>query len=269
MLQGDKGDRPQLVHKHIYPPLGPSRLGHLLSFLGRKPRSSEDAKRGNDEAIADAYGFVSHNYGPGDQVILLTSPRHEQDPLIEAMEILARHLHDGTTPGEPSEAQTGGGMDSPARRIPIHAVAAELSSMLISTGDISLINDKLKSRSPPGIQHIISYGWSDEYSWGCSTVIDLDGGIVSREISMYETKYQTVDQMIHTTKDIIYYKSEKIPDWDKPGPIWIKVTDSPPSMLSRKPPSSTLPAGMYQHEWKGYEGEQDYSNRVVWKSTRH
>ncbi|CAE6463332.1 unnamed protein product [Rhizoctonia solani] len=275
MIEDDKGDRQQLVYEQRIlcppPPPRPSRLERLLMRLGRKPppsKASENVKQSNAQAIADAHGFVSRNYRSGDQVILRTDRNIKEECVIEAMEILARHLHNGTTPGQPSEAQPGRDENAPGRLIPIYAVAALWWNG--PTESVSVTNDGLKSRFPPGIQHIICYQRSYPEARSCSTEFDLDGGVISREISMYDTAGLTYDtQNWHTTKHIIYHIPDRIPDWHTQKPVWTKELDSSPSGIPGNSPSSTLPAGMYRHELRRYQGGPEGSDRLVWKSFRH
>ncbi|CAE6417275.1 unnamed protein product [Rhizoctonia solani] len=213
MIQDDEGDRPQLVHTdqiHHPPsppsPPDPSLLDRLLMLLGRTllpSKASENVKEENDPAIADAHRFVTRNYRSGDQVMFVTGHSLEvslglisifslltyqfwtADHVMKAMEILAQHLHNGTTPGEPYNPLPGAGNCAPGRRIPIYAVAA--ISCNGSTERICETNDELKSIFPPGIEQIISYDWSHSESRSCSTVFNLEGGIISREVSMYDS----------------------------------------------------------------------------------
>ncbi|CAE6486365.1 unnamed protein product [Rhizoctonia solani] len=289
MIKDDKGDRPQLVHRQriprppsppsLPPPPRPSRLERLWGRLGRKPppsKVSEDVKQemakvkqSNAQAIASAHGFVTYNYQSGDQVILLPQQSSGGGHVVEAMEILARHLHNGTTPGEPSEAQPEREENTPGRQIPIYAVAEICRWWNSPTESVSVTNDGLKSRFPPGIEHIICCQRSFPEARSCSTEFDLDGGVISREISMHDTANIAHHTEIRTTKHIIYYKPESIPDWDTEKPIWTKELDSSPNGIPRNSPSSALPAGMYQHELRRYQGGPRGSDRLVWKSFRH
>ncbi|CAE6497937.1 unnamed protein product [Rhizoctonia solani] len=261
MVQDDQGDRPQLVHKQRIHPL--SRLDRHLFHLRIKRRN----QRNNDQAIADAHRFVTRNYRSGDQVILLAEPHHG-DHVTKPMEILARHLHDGTTPSEPSKAQLGGGNNALGQEIPIHAVA--VLGWCGSVESVILFQDELKSRFPPEIEHIICCGTMG-FRYSCwSTLFDSDGSMISREISTYDVGFVHVCH-IHTTKDVVYYKPQYLPNWERQQPAWTKVLDSPPSGILENLPLSAQPAGIYQQELSKYKYPDrfDGSDRLVWKSFRH
>ncbi|CAE6464799.1 unnamed protein product [Rhizoctonia solani] len=291
MIQDDKGIRPQLVHLEWIRPLpAPSRLERISSFLGLKlppSKASKEVSQHNDQAIASAHGFVSLNYRPGDQVILLTIEMGVKEA-IRAMEILGRHLHDGTTPGKPSTAQPGGENIAPRRRISIHALVVIGAWWEDVDEGMPWIDDELKARFPPGIEQIIYYVRHDRAHWCCSTVWDLDGGIVSREVELSLLKHRLRSlitshckiciynddkwswlRLLHGTKHIIHYKPEELPDWDEQKPVWNKVLHSSPSGIPRNFPSSTLPAGIYQQELSRYQSEPEWSHRLVWKSFRN
>ncbi|CAE6428512.1 unnamed protein product [Rhizoctonia solani] len=129
MIQDDEGDRPQLVNtQRIYhassPP--PTRLDRLLFHMRIKPRSPKALQvvdHRNEQALAEAHGFISRNYRSGDQVILVADFTYGADYIIKWMEMLASHLHDGTTPGKPSKVQPRGRQNNPGQRVPIYAVA--------------------------------------------------------------------------------------------------------------------------------------------------
>ncbi|CAE6503883.1 unnamed protein product [Rhizoctonia solani] len=185
MIQDDEGTRPQLVH--VQRIRGPSAISQLFrhsfgSLFKPSPTKALDMHRRDYRAVADAHEFVSRNYRTGDQVILVAHQAYYGDRVIKAMEIFAGHLYDGTTPGEPTRAQPEAAKSAPGMRIPIHAVVAIwLASSMESKSSLS---DQLKSRFPAAIERVICCKESDSDFWSCSTVFDLDGGIVSREVEL-------------------------------------------------------------------------------------
>ncbi|KDN39966.1 hypothetical protein RSAG8_08415, partial [Rhizoctonia solani AG-8 WAC10335] len=173
VIRTNRGNRPQLVHRQPSIKM-PSRLVQFATRLrlmnGNKPLM---------DAVAETYAFVSDNYRQGDQVILLVKPFVPIDSILDlnAAEMLAKHLHNGTRPKDLSHVQPSDGRVPPVR-IPIHGVAVEV---LGRVEGIAELNDELKSRFPPGIEHIICWRYGGGYQ-SCATRYDVGGGMISREI---------------------------------------------------------------------------------------
>ncbi|KEP46911.1 hypothetical protein V565_175980, partial [Rhizoctonia solani 123E] len=163
MIRTDDGDRLQLVHlqEHIE---RPSRFIRFATRLGWK---TKDKPMMN--AVEKAYAFVSDNYKQGDQVTLLVWSCHARR--LDAAEMLAKHLHAGIRPGDLSRVQSKNVGDVPPGRIPIHCVAVE---GLGERSSVSEWNNELKSRFPPGIEHIICWGYENG-TRTCATRYDADG----------------------------------------------------------------------------------------------
>ncbi|KEP46681.1 hypothetical protein V565_186180, partial [Rhizoctonia solani 123E] len=180
IIQTDDGDRPQLVHrqKHIGKASLLIRLAtHLGLTKGDKPMT---------DAVEKAYAFVSGHYRQGDQVTLLIWSYHPRD--LDAAEMLAKYLRNGTPPSDLSRVQSKNVGNVSSGRIPIHCVAVfglgEKSGILPVFGERSSViewNDKLRSRSPPGIKHITCWDYGIEFR-NCTTRWDADGSMISREI---------------------------------------------------------------------------------------
>ncbi|KAJ1302322.1 hypothetical protein OPQ81_001138 [Rhizoctonia solani] len=195
MNQNDEGDYPQLIHQQKISRHSPkpnakiSRLKRLLMSFRVKPTPVNvpgKLKPLGDEAIVEAHGFVSRNYRVGDQIILLADQGNSGDHLVKAMESLATHLYKGTRPIEPSQIQLDYEENVLEQGLCIYAIAVELGHAVES---VSLLNNQLKSRFPPGIEHIKCQTSSIGGSWSCSTIFDPNGGIISREICFYEDSY--------------------------------------------------------------------------------
>ncbi|CAE7206734.1 unnamed protein product [Rhizoctonia solani] len=236
LVETNSGDRPQLVHrqKYIYPPSRSARLATRIGLAnGDKPIL---------KAVERAHRFLACNYVPGNQVILAvsTSAEWEADLNIKAMQILARHMHDGTSPGNGEDG----------RRIPIYGVVAWKHAF----GDRQSIitwSDELRSKLPPGISHMICWNpYGDFHS--CSTTFDHDGAIASRELrfSKYNNSFELRTDV---TKHILYYEQNGIPQWDEYQPVWTHVTSSCSREARDILPSEPIrPAGMYHHEIRKY-----------------
>ncbi|CAE7216348.1 unnamed protein product, partial [Rhizoctonia solani] len=83
------------------------------------------------EAVEKAYEFIARNYASGDQVMSVTSlyastnDRWETDRHARATEVLARHLHDGTSPAKLADAHPGYRGNMTGSRIPIYVLQVE------------------------------------------------------------------------------------------------------------------------------------------------
>ncbi|CAE7125681.1 unnamed protein product [Rhizoctonia solani] len=174
LIQPNGGDPPQLVHRQdrIERPSGFVRFSTRLGLAnGDRPIL---------EAAEKAYRFITRNYRPGDQVTLAvtTSAKWETYPHAKAIEMLAWHLYNGTSPKNTSKAQLGAGGNR--GRIPIYAVVARV--YLDEKQSMSSWSDGWKSRLPPEIKHIICW---DKYPFrSCSSTFGKDGTLTSREVHM-------------------------------------------------------------------------------------
>ncbi|EUC56739.1 hypothetical protein RSOL_192480, partial [Rhizoctonia solani AG-3 Rhs1AP] len=161
-------------------------------------------------------------------------------------------------------------------RIPIHCVAVfglgEKSGILPVFGERSSViewNDKLRSRSPPGIKHITCWDYGIEFR-NCTTRWDADGSMISREIcnSGDGGGYELLQ---HCTKHAVYYK-DRIPQWDNHEPVWThKLDSSPTDVQGGLPLEATRPFGMYVHEIRKYQAipvPGGIFSMLVWKSYR-
>ncbi|CAE6542918.1 unnamed protein product [Rhizoctonia solani] len=215
-------------------------------------------------AVESAYSFVSRNYKPGDQVILyVRSYAVDSDLNLKAAETLAKHLHDGTRPGDRPESHPSSGHHESPGKILIHGVVIQVFH---GTRQIREVNDEPKSRFPPGIEHIVCFTHADDRS--CATRFDKTGGIVSREICISSSNYWNLE--IYCAKHVIYYEEDKIPKWDKGDPVWTQELDSSPGGASDGLGLElTKPVGMYRHElrkYSRYKGANEFI--LVWKSYR-
>ncbi|CAE6482889.1 unnamed protein product [Rhizoctonia solani] len=112
MIETEDGSRPQLVHSETYI-MKPSRLIRFATRLGL----TIDDKPIMD-AVKKTYAFVTDNYRQGDQVTLLVWSSYDGN--LDTAEMLAKHLHDGTRPGDLARVQSKNVEDVPPERIPIH-----------------------------------------------------------------------------------------------------------------------------------------------------
>ncbi|CAE6527860.1 unnamed protein product [Rhizoctonia solani] len=115
LINTHHGDRPQLVD-HQYLIERPTRLIRFATRLG--------LAKGNKpmlQAVEQAFTFIASQYAPGDQVILVTriNFKWETDPNAKALKLLARHLCDGTNPGNYSTVQQKNAQETANARIPI------------------------------------------------------------------------------------------------------------------------------------------------------
>ncbi|KAJ1302243.1 hypothetical protein OPQ81_001064 [Rhizoctonia solani] len=261
--QGDQNGCPQLVHRHLFDHRKLSLLDRLLIWLRLKQASTPRV----DQAVAEAHEFLSNKYRPGDQVILAAFDWGKTQSSTAAS-ILASHLYDGTLPQHANSAQSGNEGRVAGRRISIHGIAVLLWG---STKNATVVNDELKSRFPPGVEHIITHMVDSDNPahHSCSTTLDLDGGMVSRETSHF-TDADLWQVFMHVTKYIIHYRPEGLPQWDESNPVWTRVLSTPPSGAQEILPEAIVPVGMYRHELRKEGVEQDWANplRLVWKATR-
>ncbi|CUA67934.1 hypothetical protein RSOLAG22IIIB_07619 [Rhizoctonia solani] len=274
----NEGSRQQLVHKTPWIEK-PSLMVRFAARLG--------LTKGNKSmmnAVESAYSFVSGNYEPGDQVMFVATSWWEHDLAnvvlaslyvdlrlfgsdldLKAAETLAKHLHDGTRPGDRPESHPSSGHHESPGKIPIHGVVVEAYR---ETRQMCEVNDELKSRFPPGIEHIIC--WTSAVSGrSCATRFDMTGGIVWREI--YISPDGGWYLWIHCTKHVIYWQEDEIPAWDKDDPVWTQELDS--SLGGAQDGLSlglTKPVGMYRHELRKYRRliKWKYVFMLVWKSYR-
>ncbi|CAE7058249.1 unnamed protein product [Rhizoctonia solani] len=248
LVKADCGHRPQLVyHQSSIKP--PSRLARFATRL----RLVKENKPLLD-AVKNAYRFIANNYTPGDQVILVAwhyaSLLLDLDHTVRVFELLAKHLHDRTRPGNLFDLQSDNQRDISASRIPIYAVAVGGVQMQSH----SAWSDRLKSRFPPGIEHIICWNYRHDTFFSSSTAYNPDGFVISREICISgdDTGYKLARGI---TKHILYYKQKSSPEWEKRQPVWIHVLDSTSCEPSEVVPSeSEKPAGMYYRELRSYRG---------------
>ncbi|CAE6415853.1 unnamed protein product [Rhizoctonia solani] len=216
-------------------------------------------------AVESAYSFLSGNYKPGDQVILCAfSGALDSDCHLKAAETLAKHLHDGTRPGDRSGSQPNSGNNKSLGKIPIYGVVARVYDQ---KREMCEVNDELKSRFPHGIEHIVCYTHDDDRS--CATRFDMTGGIVSREI--YISPYGGWDLGTHCSKHVIYHEERLIPTWDADDPVWTQELDSSPGGAQHGHGLElTKPVGMYRHELRTYHRHYKRNDIfvLVWKSYR-
>ncbi|CAE6469003.1 unnamed protein product, partial [Rhizoctonia solani] len=147
-----------------------------------------------------------------------------RDRYLDAAEMLAKYLHDGTRPGDLSRVQFKNVGNVPPGQIPIHCVVVGSPG---GKSSVSEGNDELKSRFPPGIEHIICWGNWDVFR-SCATRYDADGSMISREICISRNNDDSALRM-HCIKHVIYYKEVRIPKWDDHEPVWTHKLDSSPS----------------------------------------
>ncbi|CUA71010.1 hypothetical protein RSOLAG22IIIB_09297 [Rhizoctonia solani] len=218
------------------------------------------------DAVESAYSFVSGNYKPGDQVILyVCSDAIDSDPHLKAAETLAKHLHDGTRPGDGPESHSSSGHHESSGKIPIHGVVVEVDP---ETRQMCETNDELKSRFPPGIEHIICHTY-DGRDRSCATRFDMTGGIIWREMCISPDRGWYLS--IQCAKHVINYEERYITSWDKRDPVWTQELDSSPgSAQDGLDLGSTKPVGMYRHELRKYDHYRSgkYMFMLVWKSYR-
>ncbi|CAE6394504.1 unnamed protein product [Rhizoctonia solani] len=274
----DDGHRQQLVHKTPYVQ-EPSLMVRFAARLG--------LTKGNQSmmnAVESAYSFVSGNYKPGDQVMFVAtswwehdlankvpasltvySPAIDSDLDLKAAETLAKHLHDGTRPGDLPESHPSSGNNESPGKIPIYGVVVKTYR---ETRQMCELNDELKSRFPPGIKHIICWTYFGRER-SCATRFDMTGGIVWREMCMSLDSGWNL--WFHCTKHVIYWQEYRIPIWDKNHPVWTQVLDSFPGVPDGLVWGLTKPVGIYRHELRKYrclDLQGKYSFMLVWKSHR-
>ncbi|CAE6539282.1 unnamed protein product, partial [Rhizoctonia solani] len=247
MIETDDGDRPQLVHYRDYIEK-PSRLVRLAIRVGLSKGivankcHLELIERCVENkplmvAVELAYSFLSRNFRQGDQVTLFVYSN--QHHYLDAAEMLAKHLHDGTRPGHLSGVQYKHGEAVSPGRIPIHCVAVW---GLGEKASISEWNDELKSRFPAGIDHIICVDYRSKFQ-SCATRYDADGGMISREMCISRgDSYGELRR--HCTKHVIYFKEDKNSEWGSHEPVWTHKLDSSPSdVQGGLPLEATKPFG--------------------------
>ncbi|CAE6395461.1 unnamed protein product [Rhizoctonia solani] len=271
MIERAQNNRPQLVYKRQLPYIAKSsRSSRLAVRAGLK----KNRKSSIDDTVAEAHTFLLHNYEPGDEVVLRIDPYLEkyEASLINTVGNLARHLHDGTHPSGLSSIRSGNGSDSPVRHIPIHCIVVLSCARKES---VAKWNDELKSRFPPGIEHIISWTYAGDISQSCSTYFHTDGSMVSRKLCFFQGAFSSPEVFFHATQHVIYFKQNQVSGLDQRKPAWARLISSSPSTDQDTFPSeSTKPVGMYHHELrkydlpsKGREGAGDPRSILVWKSS--
>ncbi|EUC60880.1 hypothetical protein RSOL_372950 [Rhizoctonia solani AG-3 Rhs1AP] len=275
LIHTDQDDCPQLLYKQLDDPIKrPSRIDRLSVRLGFKQGrfgqsksnlaipSSTGHKLLNDEAVMKPYKFLLANYKPGDDVVIIVESNDRYEARLSAAAMLVRHLRGDVFAGPPSDPSTGGD-NIPSRQMPIHLIVG-----LLETADgASTLSRYVESRFPLGLKQIICLTTSGQRNCSCSTKFGSNGGVVSRELCFYDNTIREMDEFIYSTKDIIHYRPNEVPEWDQQVPVWAEIMNTPPGgPLGVVPLASAGPAGMYQHELRKY---QEWPTRVVWKSTCH
>ncbi|CAE6423941.1 unnamed protein product [Rhizoctonia solani] len=112
----------QRVSKHEIPQFDEPSLLDRIAICLRLKRGS---KRAIDQAVADAYKFTYDRHESVDQVVLVVRAYDSErlERLVKVAETLARHLHDGTSPGDRSNPKPRNASGTATKRIPIHGVA--------------------------------------------------------------------------------------------------------------------------------------------------
>ncbi|CAE6440419.1 unnamed protein product, partial [Rhizoctonia solani] len=198
----------QLVHRQ--PVEKSSRMDYLLTRLHVKQEEESQIKK----AVVEAHAWLSRHYQPGWEVVLLVYQSDPNGSPLKASEILARHLHDGTTPGKHTKMQLNNGDQVLNQRVPIHAVAVTSSCVK----SLAVFSDQLSSRE------LIVYGGF--YLWSAWNFV---------------------------IKGLIYYKSKDIPDWEKQTPVWTRDFKSSWALGRAPAVLPSLPAGMYHHRLSKYQ----------------
>ncbi|CAE6398236.1 unnamed protein product [Rhizoctonia solani] len=264
MIRTDDGDRPQLVHfqKKIEKPSLLIRFATRLGLTkGNKPMM---------DAVKETYAFVTGNYRQGDQVTLLVWSAFDRN--LDAAEMLAKHLHDGTRPGDLLSVRSKNVGDVPPGRIPIHCVAVDNYG---ERSSVSEWNNALKSRFPAGVEHIICWDYENG-SRSCATRYDVDGKMFALTFDQSEICITGGDYdlalRLHCTKHVIYYDEHRIPKWDDHEPVWTHRLDSSTGdVQGGLPLEATRPFGMYVHDLRKYQGLPGIrgdGSMLVWKSYR-
>ncbi|EUC53471.1 hypothetical protein RSOL_003280, partial [Rhizoctonia solani AG-3 Rhs1AP] len=257
MIETDDGDRPQLVH-HQEDIEKPSLF---IRFSTRLKLTKEDKPL--MDAVKETYAFVSGNYRQGDQVTLFVNSYHDRN--LDAAEMLAQHLQDGTRPCDLPRVQSKNVGDVRPVRISIHCVAV----LCVGGRSSASEQNELKSRFPAGIEHIICWNYVNGFR-SCATRYDADGSMISREMCITNDDFDSALQR-HCNKHVIYYKEDEIPKWDNHEPVWTHKLDSSPSDVQGDLPlEATKPFGMYVHELRKYQGLPGLmgDSMLVWKSYR-
>ncbi|CAE6404463.1 unnamed protein product [Rhizoctonia solani] len=273
-----EGNRQQLVH--ITPRV--ERTSLMVRFAARLGLTRGNKSMMN--AVEGAYSFVSGSYKPGDQVMFVTTSWWEHDlanvvlasltPNIWRVQSLIQHVHyvddteqhDGTRPDDRSESHPSSGNNESPGKIPIYGVVVGVD---YETRQMCEVNDELKSRFPPGVEHIVCWTlFGRERS--CATRFDMTGGIVWREICI--TLDVGWDLRIHCTKHVIYWEERWIPKWDKVNLVWTQELNSfSGGAQDGLGWGLTKPVGMCRHELRKYHCLDRWRGdlfMLVWKSYR-
>ncbi|KAH7332879.1 hypothetical protein B0J17DRAFT_148490 [Rhizoctonia solani] len=120
-------------------------------------------------------------------------------------------------------------------------------------------------------KHIVTCAKNGRDVWNCSTRLDSNSRILSREIRCVKDGFPW-ELFPYCTKHIIYYKKNCIPKWKEQNPVWTRELSSlsggdQGGLLSE----SRKPFGMYRHEIRVYRDLPGLARRVsmlVWKSSR-
>ncbi|CAE6424101.1 unnamed protein product [Rhizoctonia solani] len=124
--------------------------------------------------------FLSHNYTPGDRIILLvSSSRKIPHYPMKAAEALARHLHEEIEPDALEEIMFPGESRMEASK-PIHCVGIHARGQIDS---VSGWNEELKLRFPSGIKRIVCWNTSNVTHQTCVATFDQDGSTLSKEVN--------------------------------------------------------------------------------------
>ncbi|CAE6473541.1 unnamed protein product [Rhizoctonia solani] len=275
LITTDQGNRPQLVHGPIelppgfFPPGGDRELEKESPWIQTQftQHFAEDRRRISG-AVAKAYRFLSRNYRPGDHIVLAVDPVHGEstDLHLGAVEMLVRHLYDGTCPDGLPKVQSVDKGDALEKRMPIRCV---LVGAFSSVGSISARSKELTFKLAPRVEQIICWDFVYGSSQCCSTRFDSEGVVISREICFTKQAFN-YELRRRATEHIIYHDDYNLPVMDEQALVW---THAFSSLCSETGEALSLdlrrPCGTYHHELRKYQNQwRSGDNMLVWKLSR-
>ncbi|KAG8726639.1 hypothetical protein FRC11_014760, partial [Ceratobasidium sp. 423] len=232
------------------------------------------------KAVSDAYGFLSKQYQPGDEIVSLVMTGVAQDwaVLPSVARVLAEHLGAGTEPlrvapdSDPAEdAERDLFGDRPNEEPPNNLLGKRVESSVAivyrSQNPISETNNFLLEEFPLSVTQVFSFNWATDLENYCNTIRDDKGQVISREVCYFNTMQWHIPAVTNSTMSFIRYSPKHTDHWKylKPSPTRT-LTSLPAPLISEHPPVIDSPPPTPPPKW-GFSVKFGRKSRSTTRST--